>query len=359
MGRPRLNRVLPVYASEFIDRHGKARVRLRRTGWNTVYITEKPGTPEFTAQYMRWLNDGKIKVADGRNRPGSFDDLIERFYKSKDFRDLKAKTQYTYRGELERFRAKYGDRQVSQMTARNVDNLMGRMAETPTAANNLKKRLGQLFNLAILLGWQKDNPARAVRAIRVKSGGYVTWQEEQIAQFEAKHPIGTKARLAFDLALYTAQRKSDVRTMGPQHINGGKIRVKQIKTGKELYIPIHPNLARSIAATKINHLAFLVSERGTPFSEKFFGMWFMRRCREAGLHGYSMHGLRKAAARRMAEAGLSNQLIKSITGHSTDAEISRYTKGAEQARMAELAMDILASNPAARLANQEESIANV
>jgi hypothetical protein len=41
----------------------------------------------------------------------------------------------------------------------------------------------------------------------------------------------------------------------------------------------------------------------------------------------------------MAELGLSNQLIKSITGHTTDSEVTRYTKNADQARRADKAME--------------------
>jgi integrase len=72
-------------------------------------------------------------------------------------------------------------------------------------------------------------------------------------------------------------------------------------------------------------------------------MWFMRSVRAAGLTGYPLHGLRKAAARRMAEAGLTNQQIKSITGHTTDSEVARYTREAEQVLIADRAMDILAN----------------
>lgn len=359
MGRPRVNRALPPYASAFIDNRGKERIRLRRTGWPTIYIQDKPGTPEFTEAYNAWLQSGKVKAGEGRIIPGSFDDLITRFYRSADWRDLKAKTQYTYRGELERFRAKYGERPVAQMQVRHIAKLMELMHETPTAANNLKKRLGQLFDFAARLGWRKDNPARLVRSLKVKSGGYRTWQEEQIEQFEAFWPVGTMQRLAFDLALYTAQRRSDVRVMGPQHIKDGAIRVLQLKTGKTLWIPIHPKLAESIAATPSGNLAFLVRPNGTPFTEKGFGMWFMRQCRAAGLEGYSMHGLRKGCSRRMAEAGLSNQQIKSITGHSGDAEVARYTREAQQAKMAKDAMDIMASESNSGLAGSKQGIANV
>lgn len=355
MGRPRVNAELPRYASAFKDRHGKARVRLRRTGWESRYCDAEPGTPEFTEEYRAWLSGAKIEVGKGRAAPGSFDDLITRYYRTTMFTDLKPSTQGTYRGELERFRAKYGPRAASTMTAKNVAKLMENMGATKSAANNLKKRLSQLFDYAILLGLRKDNPAKPVKGFKIKSGGHKTWQEEQIAQFEARYPLGTPARLAFDLALYTAQRRSDVRGMGPQHVENGKIRVRQLKTGKLLMIPIHPKLAASIAATPTGHLAFIVSNRGAPYTKESFGNWFGEHCLEAGLRGYSLHGLRKAASRRMAELGLSNQLIKSITGHTSDSEVARYTREAEQERMADLAMEVLSNRVDPDLSNRAKN----
>lgn len=355
-----MNRILPKYASEFTDRHGKTRIRLRRQGWSAVYINAEPGTPEFTQAYKEWEASGKIEIGIAKVKQGSFDDLISRFYRSPQWRDLKESTQDTYRNTLERFRSKYGERTVATMTAGHVSNLVSKMADTPGAANNLRKRLNQLFKFAIVLGWRKDNPVAAVSGLKTKEGGFQTWQEEQIAQFEARWPIGTMPRLAFDLALYTAQRRSDLRLMGPQHVESGKIRVKQLKTGKTLLIPIHPNLAKSIAATKSGHLAFLMTQYGAPFAKAGFGMWFMRRCRDAGVIGYPLHGLRKAASRRMAETGLSNQLIKAITGHVTDSEVSRYTREAEQVRMAEIAMNamVLANRQSPDLSNPDESAVN-
>lgn len=334
-----MNATLPRYCSAFTDRHGKQRIRFRRTGWATRYAQAEPGTPEFTQEYRTWEREGRIQTGADRMVAGSWDDLIARFYRSASFLKRRPETQRSYRGELERFRAKYGSRRVATMTARHVDAIMQQMQATPSAANNLKKRLGQLFDLAIVLGWRTDNPARVINSLQTPKGGFKTWQEEQIAAYEARHPVGTPARLAFDLALYTAQRRSDVCLMGPQHVKDGKIAVKQLKTGKDMTIPLHPRLRESIAATPTGHLAFIVSNRGAPRTKESFGNWFAEQCAAAGLKGYSMHGLRKAASRRMAEMGLSNQLIKSITGHTSDNEVARYTRDAEQARMAELAME--------------------
>lgn len=343
MARPRMNRALPKYASAFVDNRGKQRVRLRRTGWETRYVQAALGSPEFTAEYHEWLTDGRLHVAKDRAARGSLDDLIARFYKSQTWQELAPQTRKTYSGELERFRAEYGNRSAKTMQAKHIANLLTRMADRPSAANNLRKRLSQLFDFAIVLGWRSDNPARSVKALKTRKGGYKTWQEQQIAAFEAAHPIGTKPRLLFDLALYTAQRRSDLATMGPQHIERGRIRVRQLKTGKVLLIPIHPELAKSIAATPTGHFAFVAKRDGTAYTKESLGNWFREQCEGLGLEGYSLHGLRKAASRRMAEVGLSNQLIKAITGHTSDSEVARYTRDAEQERMADLAMQSLAS----------------
>lgn len=88
------------------------------------------------------------------------------------------------------------------------------------------------------------------------------------------------------------------------------------------------------ASANTNHLTFLVTNWGRPFSVAGLGNWFREVCDEAKLSGRSAHGLRKAAARRLAEAGCSALQIQAITGHKTLAEVARYTAAADQERMA-------------------------
>jgi integrase len=54
-----------------------------------------------------------------------------------------------------------------------------------------------------------------------------------------------------------------------------------------------------------------------------------------------MHGLRKLGATRLADAGCSEREIMAITGHTSVAEVSRYTKARDQARLAEQAMAMI------------------
>lgn len=217
---------------------------------------------------------------------------------------------------------------------------MAARAEKPESANLLRKVLRAMMQHAIEIGTRADDPTPDVKAIRVKSDGFHSWTDAEIARFEAHHSIGSRPRLALALLLYTGQRRSDAVTMGKQHVDqNGATHVRQIKTGKALAFPMHQALVDVIEATPSNHLNFLTTQFGKPFTAAGFGNWFREQCNEAGLRHCSAHGLRKAAARRLAEAGCTEHEIASKTGHASLREIVRYTKAADQVRLAVSAMN--------------------
>jgi integrase len=209
----------------------------------------------------------------------------------------------------------------------------------PGSANGLHKVLRVMMQHAIATGLRADDPTRDVKAIIIKTDGHHTWTESEIEQFEGLHAIGSRARLAFALLLYTGQRRSDVVRMGRQHIRDGALQVRQLKTGAELSIPVHPALAAIIAETPTDHLTFLTTQFGQPFTAAGFGNWFREQCDGVGLKHCSAHGLRKAAARRLAEAGCTEHEIAAITGHASLREIARYTKAVDQKKLAAAAME--------------------
>src|SRR5262249_2071772 len=90
-------------------------------------------------------------------------------------------------------------------------------------------------------------------------GGAAAWPlaatDEEIAQFEAHHPIGSKPRLAFALLRYTGQRRGDVIKMGRQHIRDGVLSITQAKTGVAVAVPVHPELCAAIDASGVHHAA--------------------------------------------------------------------------------------------------------
>ena len=97
-----------------------------------------------------------------------------------------------------------------------------------------------------------------------------------------------------------------------------------------------------MTVTPSDHLTFLTTRNGSPFTPAGFTNWFREVCNEAGLpKGTSAHGLRKAACRRLAEAGCSANVIAAVSGHRSLHEVQRYTAAADQLRMARAGIEAM------------------
>lgn len=322
------------HVHRFKDRHGKARHYLRLPGVKAVSLPGEPGSPAFMRAYQDAVA-AYVPPADSLSRalPGSMRDLAERYYATARFKKLAPSTSRVTRGVLDRFNEAHGDKGASRIQTRHLDAIFNAMADRPMAAMNLRKRLRALFRLAIKLGWRADDPTIATDTF--KGGTWHTWTDEEVATFEARWPVGTRQRLAFDLLLYTGQRSGDARRMTWVHLAGGKVRVKQAKTGAELTIMRHPELAPSLNAFRRDIGVIVLTEEGKPFSEKGFGNWMADAIDAAGLPDACVtHGIRKAAARRLAEAGCTAHEIMSITGHTSLKEAQRYAEAASRELLA-------------------------
>jgi integrase len=339
---------------QYRDRHGKVRRYVRVPGRKKVPLPGAPGAAAFMAAYQAALDDEEppLEIAASRTKPGTVNAAVVAYYGSVDFINLAQGTQRTRRNILERFRREHGDRRIALLQRRHIaDMVAAKAAKTPAAAQGFLKTIRALTRFCQGIGIIDDDPAAEVKSVKLRSAGIYTWTEADIAAFEAKHPIGSRPRLALALLLYTAQRRSDVICMGRQHMRDSAIHVTQRKTGAVLAIPVHPELALIIEATRSDHLTFLVTRGGSPFSPAGFGNLFRDWCNEAGLpQECSAHGLRKAACRRLAEAGCSAPEIMAISGHSSLREVQRYCAAADQARMARAAMATVttAFSPAGR-----------
>jgi integrase len=284
----------------------------------------------------------RIEVGADRTLPGSVAALIVSYYSSPAFLTLKPATRTTYRNILERFRSEHGSKRVAKLERDHIVAMLAAKVATPAAANHWLRLIKIIMAFAVEIGMRADDPTRNIRNVPTRSEGFHTWDESQTANFEHHHPVGSRARLALALLLFTAQRRSDVIRMGKQHIRNGELHIRQEKTGTVLAIPVHPDLQAILNATPSEHLTFLTTAFGKPFTAAGFGNWFRESCNEAGLpKACSAHGLRKAACRRLAEAGCSEKVIASISGHTDLREVARYTRAADQARLARKDMETM------------------
>jgi integrase len=346
-------RRLPPGCIEDRDRHGNIRIYYRAKGRPKVRLRGTPWTPEFMAAYEA-AKGAIVPTTTNSIMSGTWRWLCIRYFSEcAEYKRLDARTQHVRRQILEatfdepiapassKF---FCDFPLSRMTADAVEVLRNRKIETPESANARIKAMRQVFKFGVKKKLAPSNPARDVEYFKSSSPGFHTWTPEEVLQFEERHPVGSKARLALALMLFTGQRRSDIIRFGKQHAKGGKLTFTQHKgrnrKPKRLTLPILPALQRIINNTTCGDLTFLVNDWGRPFTDAGFGNWFHDRCVEAGVPGRA-HGLRKAGATIAANNGATSRQLMAIFGWDTLKEAERYTRGADQLRLAAAAMHML------------------
>jgi len=327
---PRLK--LPRYVHGFIDRNGHPRYYFRRRGFRRAKLPGLPWSAEFMTAYEKSLAGAPALIGADRHDPGSVDAVVTSYLSSKSFTGLAAATQRMRRALLKRFCAEHGDKRLAMMESRHVAKLLEPLDAHPQ--RNMLKALRGLIAFGIAGRIIDADPTIGCRLKRAKdTGGFKTWTDADIAQFEAHHPVGSKARLALALLLYTGQRRGDVVRLGRQHIRNGVLSLRQSKTGAQVDLPVLPELQAALDLAPIG-MTFLVTGRGIPFTPDGFGFWFRQCCTEAGLKGLSAHGLRKAAATRLAEHGATAHELMAVFGWATLREAERYTRAANRKALA-------------------------
>jgi enterobacteria phage integrase len=266
---------------------------------------------------------------------------------------LRQTTKAGYVSRIEALRTEHGHRSVAGLTReRIVSGILQAYADRPGAALSILKVLRILIRYSIDIGWPDHDPSLGIK--RPKTQEIRSWTDAEIESFRQRWPIGTKQRLGFELLLCTGQRRSDVHRMTWSDVSERTVRVVQQKTARKLTIPLHRDLVAVLAVADHGHVTIINTEYGRPFTVDGFSQWIRQAITEAGLLlDCQPHGLRKAAGRRLAEAGCTAHEIMSVLGHKTLAEAERYTRDADQVQLAMDAMAKLEGRSANRIAQTD------
>ena len=314
----------------------------RRRGAPRIRLPGIVGSDEFMAAYSAALSTAPIAIGQAqRSAPGSVAAAIAEYFGSAAFRGLTGSTPVKRRRILESFRERYGDKRLASLPSEFIVALIDNM--TPHNASAWLRAFRHFIKWCKTRKLIKQDPTFDIKVKLPRSDGFHTWTDAEVAQFEAHHPVGSKARLAFAIGIYTALRREDAVHLGRQHFRDGVITIRPSKTknttGVVLPIPVHPNLQAVLDATSVGDLTLLITEKRKSFSPDVFSHTFRRWCDEAGLPQHcSFHGLRKASLTRLAEAGCSPHQIASISGHASLEMVESYTRKVDRAHLAREAM---------------------
>ena len=324
------------YVRTYRDRHGRLRRYFRRRGQPDTPLPGEIGSEEFMRAYQAALGAAPKRLSP--HAAGTLSKLVEEYYQSVEFANLKPSSRSLYRLILDPIAKRDGHRLVRDMPRDKVRKIMQEIgANRPGMANLTQKILRVLLQYAIDIGWRKDNPVAGIKPYQL--GTRHTWSDEELAAFEARWPLGTRERLAYALLLYTGQRVGDVVRMRRQDISKGRINVVQQKTGAALSIPIHPRLQEALRAGPTRGFQLVGDQHGRAITPSALSKMMTQAATAAGLGRQCVpHGLRKACLRRLAEHGGSAKEIAAVSGHKSLGEVERYTAAADQRKLSAAAI---------------------
>lgn len=323
-----------------------------------------PNHPDFASAYGP-LRDAHEARKKAKREPvkaperqsyitNSFKALVHEAEKSRAYRQMAASTRDNVDRYYRIIVADWGDKLVADLEPADVDRRidMPDMAHFPGKTLNYLKYLADLIDLGIRRGYRRDkyNPARD--AERPETGERAPWPDDVFEQ--AVEKASDMLRLAIQLGVYTGQRISDCIRMKREGLlacfaAGEPMGLVQQKTGVEVFIPIHPDLAALVEAYPASEKAdtVLYNRLGRPFPKpdqiqdrlKHL-MLDLGHFREVRIGeqvkrdtSYKFHGLRKLAACHLAEVEATPHEISAICGMDIQTVI-HYTRGVAKRKLA-------------------------
>ena len=208
-------------------------------------------------------------------------------------------------------------------------------ARTPSQAGNLLSALRGMIRWMVDEGHiEEDNdPAIGLKSGKAKasreSGGFLPWTEDDMARYRAKWPLGTEARLMFDILHYTFLRLGDAHRFGRPHLRqivrqmAVQIATEKSRGNTTVTVPVHPQFAESLQAARaagiIGAEVFtgkLLRGRILPMNKKAWAAKFKKYAVLAGINEpkKSCHGVRKARAEVAAYADCTESQMMAMFG---------------------------------------------
>lgn len=294
-----------------------------RRGERATRLTTEPGTPDFWAEYARLLKGSRPAPATRTWRA-----LIADYRTSDRFTRLAPRTQRDYDKVLALLERAWGDLDPGRVERRHVIELQRANADAVRFANYAVQVCGVVLEHAIDIGWRADNPAKGVRLLRSTRPPRGPWPDALVSAY--RETATGAARLVGELCLGTGQRIGDVLRMRWDDIAGDAIRVKQGKTGRELWLPLTPSLRAVLAETPRRGLSIVTARDGRPLSYRTAHQAVMAVRQAIGAEAFTIHDWRHTTASELAALGLSDEVIMAVTGHRSVASVRRYAEAARQ-----------------------------
>ena len=279
----------------------------------------------------------EIRAADN-----AVDGLINYYKSTNDYRKLSANSKRFYNTMIKEARrvsfangTTFGEMKSSNVTPEHADKLYLKLQEQKSQhrATHVCKVLRKIWFMGMRAGRVKNNPFQRMNLKGLKPRE-VLWSPEQADKFietadkMGMSSIGTLALLCYDLC----QRPGDMRAVVWDQFDGETITFKQEKTGTPVEIPASPRLAERLNRLKPTDVApdtqiVICEATGKPFDRRLYSKWAAKVRLAAGLPSdLQIRDFRRTGATEMAEAGCTEDQLRSVTGHQSRDVLSIYVR---------------------------------
>jgi integrase len=325
-------RMVPHYRLTWQD-NGKRKERYIR-------LPEDMDSAEFDREYWA-IRSGK---ADAVQRPvkQTWAELIAIFRDHPKFKRLGAGTKAPYNRVMNEIAEKNGKKAVASLSRAHIRAIHAKYADTPRKADWMVQVLSRLLNFARLtLDWKVENHAAGIE-LYGKSREFEPWPEWMVAKLDTAPDT---VRTAAELILGTGQRPNAAVSMRYSDFTGEVMAVLDEKAGVTFDVYCPAPLRACIASRKKTGAYVLAKNLAEPIGydgvEKAFRKW--RADLGPAAKGFVLHGLRKLAIVRLAEAGCSDAQIQAVTNQSPEM-VAYYRKRANRKVLSRAAHNMVEQN---------------
>lgn len=298
-------------------------------------LPDDPRSPEFHER-IRQLNSRPVGIAPAVR---TFSHLVREYRSSVGYHELSVLTRKEYDRHIKYLEPILGSFPVNRIERKHLELIMGKYAETPTLARAIGRTMSLLFTYALdKLQWIPTHPFLKMGNQRVRNRkqiGQRPYTESEIARFRQKNPLGTRERLAFEVALATALRIQDIVNVPAAEMLAETIPVCAKKTGEVVSVLVSREMREAWLAWEETRKAarggesrYAVCSVDGSSLHKSTLSHEMRAAYETAEfdEGQRTHALRYTACIRLFEAGFAFGDIAEHTGHRMASMAAEYCR---------------------------------
>ncbi|WP_456821803.1 tyrosine-type recombinase/integrase [Bradyrhizobium sp. USDA 4502] len=265
---------------------------------------------------------------------------------------LAESTRLQRTGLIESLLPENGEKPFAVLTRKVIKAEM--KARTPSQAGNLLSAVRGMIRWLIDENHldEDDDPTIGLKSGKAKAsretGGFLPWTEDDMAKYRKKWPLGTEARLMFDILHYTFLRLGDAHRFGPPHLRqivrkmAVQIATEKSQGNTTVTVPVHPEFAESLRAARAAGIVGAevftgktVRGRIQPMNKKAWAAKFKKYAVLAGVKEpkKSCHGVRKARAEVAAYADCTESQMMAMFGWTDPKMPAHYIAQANRERL--------------------------